>query len=60
MELCGHLGLCSSASVVPLHTLLAQKVTHVLSTPGVSRDLPRSLKYKCWEHGAVFCLFFFP
>ncbi|KAK2545145.1 prosaposin-like protein [Columba livia] len=34
MELCGHLGLCSSASVVPLHTLLAQKVTHVLSTPG--------------------------
>ncbi|NXW84272.1 SAP protein, partial [Alopecoenas beccarii] len=34
MELCGHLGLCSSASVLPLHTLLTQKVTHVLSTLG--------------------------
>ncbi|NXL09181.1 SAP protein, partial [Mesembrinibis cayennensis] len=34
MELCGHLGLCSSASAVPLHTLLTEKVTQVLSTLG--------------------------
>ncbi|NXT89463.1 SAP protein, partial [Anhinga rufa] len=32
MELCGHLGLCSSASALPLHTLLTEKVTQVLST----------------------------
>lgn len=56
MELCGHLGLCSSSSVLPLHALLTQKVTHVLSTLGVSKDPPQS---KCWEGGAVFCLFFF-
>ncbi|XP_010121671.1 PREDICTED: proactivator polypeptide-like, partial [Chlamydotis macqueenii] len=31
MELCGHLGLCSSASALPLHTLLTEKVTQVLS-----------------------------
>ncbi|KAM6092870.1 prosaposin-like [Theristicus caerulescens] len=34
MELCGHLGLCSSASAVPLHTLLTEKVMQVLSTLG--------------------------
>ncbi|XP_074965782.1 prosaposin-like [Phalacrocorax aristotelis] len=34
MELCGHLGLCSSASALPLHTLLTEKVTQVLSTLG--------------------------
>ncbi|NWR59100.1 SAP protein, partial [Bucorvus abyssinicus] len=32
MELCGQLGLCSSASALPLHTLLTEKVTQVLST----------------------------
>ncbi|NXE23537.1 SAP protein, partial [Ardeotis kori] len=31
MELCGHLGLCSSTSALPLHTLLTEKVTQVLS-----------------------------
>lgn len=40
MELCGQLGLCSSASALPLHTLLTEKVTQVLSTLGVSRDPP--------------------
>ncbi|NWZ54146.1 SAP protein, partial [Haliaeetus albicilla] len=34
MELCGQLGLCSSASALPLHTLLTEKVTEVLSTLG--------------------------
>ncbi|XP_049666280.1 prosaposin-like isoform X1 [Accipiter gentilis] len=34
MELCGQLGLCSSASALPLHTLLTEKVTQVLSTLG--------------------------
>ncbi|NWH64109.1 SAP protein, partial [Geococcyx californianus] len=34
MELCGHLGLCSSASELPLHMLLTEKITHVLSTLG--------------------------
>ncbi|XP_075574090.1 prosaposin-like [Pelecanus crispus] len=34
MELCGHLGLCSSASALPLHTLLTEKVTQLLSAPG--------------------------
>ncbi|XP_010144279.1 PREDICTED: proactivator polypeptide-like, partial [Buceros rhinoceros silvestris] len=34
MELCGQLGLCSSASALPLHTLLTEKVTQVLSTFG--------------------------
>ncbi|KAK4821142.1 hypothetical protein QYF61_014237 [Mycteria americana] len=32
MELCGQLGLCSSASALPFHTLLTEKVTQVLST----------------------------
>ncbi|XP_074881479.1 prosaposin-like isoform X2 [Buteo buteo] len=34
MELCGQLGLCSSASALPLHTLLTEKVTQVLSVLG--------------------------
>ncbi|NXF50077.1 SAP protein, partial [Oceanites oceanicus] len=34
MELCGQLGLCSSASALPLHTLLTEKVTQVLSALG--------------------------
>ncbi|NXX22815.1 SAP protein, partial [Podargus strigoides] len=34
MELCGHLGLCSSTSVLPLHTLLTEKLTQVLSMLG--------------------------
>ncbi|KAM9282240.1 prosaposin-like [Cariama cristata] len=34
MELCGQLGLCSSTSAQPLHTLLTEKVTQVLSTLG--------------------------
>ncbi|XP_075615048.1 prosaposin-like [Balearica regulorum gibbericeps] len=34
MELCGQLGLCSSASALPLHTLLTEKVMQVLSTLG--------------------------
>ncbi|CAN0236320.1 unnamed protein product [Bubo scandiacus] len=33
-ELCGHLGLCSSASALPLHMLLTKKVTQVLSELG--------------------------
>ncbi|NWS37873.1 SAP protein, partial [Probosciger aterrimus] len=32
MELCGQLGLCSSSSVLPLHTLLTEKMVQVLST----------------------------
>ncbi|XP_030909100.2 prosaposin-like isoform X1 [Melopsittacus undulatus] len=32
MELCGQLGLCSSSSVLPLHTLLTEKMIQVLST----------------------------
>ncbi|NXH17123.1 SAP protein, partial [Bucco capensis] len=32
MELCGHLGLCSSTSDLSLHMLLSEKVTQVLST----------------------------
>ncbi|NXS10725.1 SAP protein, partial [Neodrepanis coruscans] len=32
--LCGHLGLCASPSALPLHTLLTEKVTQVLSTLG--------------------------
>ncbi|NXF31766.1 SAP protein, partial [Nyctibius bracteatus] len=31
-ELCGQLGLCSSTSVLPLHTLLTKKVMQALST----------------------------
>ncbi|XP_061857417.1 prosaposin-like [Colius striatus] len=31
IELCGHLGLCSSASALPLHTLLTDKVMQALS-----------------------------
>lgn len=49
MELCGHLGLCSSASALPLHTMVMEKVTQVLSVLGVSGDPPplsRSLKSK--------------
>lgn len=42
MELCGQLGLCSSASELPLHTLLTEKVMQVLSIFGVSRDPPDS------------------
>ncbi|KAF1655624.1 Prosaposin, partial [Aptenodytes patagonicus] len=34
MELCGQVGLCSSASALPLHTLLTEKVTQVLSMLG--------------------------
>ncbi|KAM6347428.1 prosaposin-like [Alca torda] len=34
MELCGRLGLCSSASVLPLHTLLTEKLEQVLSMIG--------------------------
>ncbi|XP_069719345.1 prosaposin-like [Phaenicophaeus curvirostris] len=34
MELCGHLGLCSSASDLSLHALLTEKMTQVLSTLG--------------------------
>ncbi|XP_051474034.1 prosaposin-like [Apus apus] len=33
-ELCGHLGLCSSSSALPLHTLLNEKMEQVLSTLG--------------------------
>lgn len=40
MELCGQLGLCSSASALPLHTLLTEKVTQVLSMLGVSSNPP--------------------
>ncbi|NXP12222.1 SAP protein, partial [Thinocorus orbignyianus] len=31
MELCGHLGLCSSTSALPFHKLLTEKVVQVLS-----------------------------
>ncbi|XP_008948208.1 PREDICTED: LOW QUALITY PROTEIN: proactivator polypeptide-like [Merops nubicus] len=34
MELCGQVGLCSSTSVLPLHTLLTEKVLQALSEPG--------------------------
>ncbi|NXT17401.1 SAP protein, partial [Syrrhaptes paradoxus] len=34
LELCGQLGLCSSASALSLHTLLTQKVKQVLSALG--------------------------
>ncbi|NXK05741.1 SAP protein, partial [Herpetotheres cachinnans] len=34
MELCGQLGLCSSASALPLHMLITEKVMQVLSTLG--------------------------
>ncbi|NXV75491.1 SAP protein, partial [Atlantisia rogersi] len=34
LELCGQMGLCASASALPLHTLLTEKVLHVLSTLG--------------------------
>ncbi|NWZ73588.1 SAP protein, partial [Acrocephalus arundinaceus] len=34
MELCGQLGLCASTSVLPLHTLLTEKVMQVLSMLG--------------------------
>ncbi|NXG65508.1 SAP protein, partial [Hemiprocne comata] len=34
MELCGHLGLCSSTSALPLHTLLTEKMVQVLSILG--------------------------
>ncbi|XP_017681506.1 PREDICTED: prosaposin-like isoform X2 [Lepidothrix coronata] len=34
MELCGQLGLCASTSALPLHTLLTEKVTQVLSILG--------------------------
>uniref|UniRef100_A0A8C4UDZ3 Prosaposin n=1 Tax=Falco tinnunculus TaxID=100819 RepID=A0A8C4UDZ3_FALTI len=33
-ELCGQLGLCSSTSALPLHTLITEKVAQVLSTLG--------------------------
>ncbi|NXS24765.1 SAP protein, partial [Mystacornis crossleyi] len=36
MELCGQLGLCASTSVLPLHTLLTEKVIQVLSMLGDS------------------------
>lgn len=39
MELCGQLGLCSSSSVLPLHTLLTEKMIQILSTLWVSGDL---------------------
>uniref|UniRef100_A0A8C3P1Q7 Prosaposin n=1 Tax=Cyanoderma ruficeps TaxID=181631 RepID=A0A8C3P1Q7_9PASS len=38
MELCGQLGLCSSTSALPLHTLLTEKVVQALSMLGVSGD----------------------
>lgn len=38
MELCGQLGLCSSTSALPLHTLLTEKVMQALSMLGVSGD----------------------
>lgn len=38
MELCGQLGLCSSTSALPLHTLLTEKVVQVLSMLEVSGD----------------------
>lgn len=41
-ELCGQLGLCSSASALPLHTLLAEKATQVLGMLRVSGDAPHS------------------
>ncbi|XP_054062826.1 prosaposin-like [Rissa tridactyla] len=34
MELCGRLGLCSSASALPLHMLLTEKLVQVLSVIG--------------------------
>ncbi|NXC14165.1 SAP protein, partial [Corythaeola cristata] len=34
MELCGQLGLCSSSTALPLHTLLTEKVMQVLSSLG--------------------------
>ncbi|XP_075279267.1 prosaposin-like [Opisthocomus hoazin] len=37
-DLCGQLGLCSSTLVLPLHTLLTEKVTQVLSTLGDGED----------------------
>ncbi|NXU77999.1 SAP protein, partial [Oreotrochilus melanogaster] len=34
MELCGQLGLCSSTSALPLHTLITEKMMQVLTTLG--------------------------
>ncbi|NWU98687.1 SAP protein, partial [Upupa epops] len=38
MLLCGQVGLCSSDSVLPLHRLLTEKVTQVLSSFGDGED----------------------